>query len=121
MFVHELLTELSLTPMHFTKLPGVYSAPMLNQSAVWNRVTGENDVSVISSYSPWYAHTIFSIRNRPQHRLFYAIKQVAIAVASLYDVTISAMESQFGQKAKCIYNIELRTLNQMAIARIQLK
>ena len=42
--------------------------------------------------------------------------QVTIAVASLYDVTISATESQFGQKAKCINNIELRTLNQMALA-----
>ena len=51
MFVHELLTELSLTPMHFTKLPGVYSAPMLNQSAVWNRVTGKNDVSVSTFFS----------------------------------------------------------------------
>ena len=27
MFVHELLTELSLTPMHFTKLPGVFQLP----------------------------------------------------------------------------------------------
>ena len=42
--------------------------------------------------------------------------QVAIAVASLYDVTISATESQFGQKAKCINTIELCILIQMGPA-----
>ena len=39
--------------------------------------------------------------------------RVAIAVASLYDVTISATESQFGQKANCNNNIELSILKDL--------
>ena len=81
---------------------------------VWVRITY---LSVVCAWRP-STHILFFQYALDRNSAFVMLSsmQVAIAVASLYDVTISATESQFGQKANCINNIELRTFNQMGPA-----